>query len=92
MDAGAFKAPLPNGTIVTNPPYGERVYDKREAEECYKKLGKFKKDNEDWSVFAITSAKNFEKQFGKKADRERKMYNSNKECRFYYYYGKRSER
>ncbi len=92
MDAGAFKAPLPNGTIVTNPPYGERVYDKREAEDCYKKLGRFKKDNEDWSVFAITSAKNFEKQFGKKADRERKMYNSNKECRYYYYYGKGSER
>lgn len=88
-DASAFKAPSSVGTIVTNPPYGERVYDKMEAEECYKKLGKFKKENDGWSVFAITSAKNFEKHFGKKADRERKMYNSNKECRYYYYYGKK---
>ena len=35
---------------------------------------------------AITSAKNFEKEFKKKADRDRKLYNSNKECRYYYYY------
>lgn len=78
------------GTIVTNPPYGERVYDEKEATECYKALGNAVK-NSGWSAFIITPAKGFEKSFGKKCDRERKLYNSEKECRFYYYYGKKGD-
>lgn len=78
--------PLKNGTIVTNPPYGERVYDKREAEECYKGLRTMCDKLDNWSLFLITSEKRFEKIFGRKSDRNRKLYNSNKECRFYYYY------
>ena len=61
---------------MTNPPYGERVYDMREAEQCYKSLRKAVEGLEGWSTFVITSAKSFEKYFGKKADRERKLYNS----------------
>ena len=87
-----FSSDLKFGTIVTNPPYGERVYDKQEAEQCVKKLGKIKEKFADWSVFAISSAKNFEKSFGKKADRERKIFNSEKECRFYYYYGQKEKK
>lgn len=86
-DVKHFKCNLPYGTIVTNPPYGERVYDKEEAEACYKSLGKVFNELDNWSAFIITSAKNFEKTFGKKADREKKLFNSNKECRYYYYYG-----
>jgi len=89
-DVKNFKSELKNGTIVTNPPYGERVYDIKEAEQCYKSLGRAVSALEGWSTFVITSAKNFEKHFGKKADRERKLYNSNRECKFYYYYGKRA--
>ena len=48
------------------------------------------KNLEDWSLFVITSAKNFERQFGKRADRERKLFNSNKECRYYYYYANKT--
>ena len=77
------------GTIVTNPPYGERVYDKKEAEACYKSLGEKLKGNPEFSAFIITSAKNFEKCFGKKADRVKKLYNSEKECGYYFYYGKK---
>ncbi len=76
------------GTIVTNPPYGERVYDKEEAESCYKKLAAALGNKPGWSLFLITAAKNFERVFGKKCDRKKKIFNSNKECRFYYYYGK----
>lgn len=90
-DVKDFRCDLKNGTIVTNPPYGERVYDKRQADECYKSLGTVTSMLDGWSTFVITSAPDFEKKFGKKADRERKLYNSNKECRFYYYYGKRSK-
>ena len=85
-DVSDVSLSLKNGTIVTNPPYGERVYDKLEAEECYKGLRKSFDKLDNWSLFLITSEKRFEKIFGKKCDRERKMYNSNKECRFYYYY------
>lgn len=77
------------GTIVTNPPYGERVYGKGEAENCYRELGESFKGNAGWSVFVITPHKGFEKLFGRKCDRERKLYNSEKECRFYFYYGKK---
>ncbi len=88
-DVKYFSSDLSGGTIVTNPPYGERVYDIREAEACYKSLGQAVKKLDGWSTFVITSAKSFEKYFGKKADRERKLYNSNKECKFFYYYGKK---
>lgn len=81
----------PFGTIVTNPPYGERVYDRKEAEECYKTLAERMKGKDGWSLFTITSAKNFQTVFGRKADRIRKLYNSEKECNYYYYYGKKEK-
>jgi putative N6-adenine-specific DNA methylase len=85
-DVKNLSSTLSNGTIVTNPPYGERVYDRMEAEECYKGLRKAYDNLDNWSLFLITSHNRFEKIFGKKCDRERKLYNSNKECRYYYYY------
>lgn len=88
-DVKNFRPQSSKGTIVTNPPYGERVYDREEAEECYKNFGKVMREFPGWSEFVITSAKNFEKHFGKRAERERKLYNSNKECKYYYYYGKK---
>ena len=76
------------GTIVTNPPYGERVYDKADAERCYREFGNAMKGFDGWSVFAITPHKGFERFFGRKCDRERKLYNAEKECKYYYYYAK----
>ncbi len=77
------------GTLICNPPYGERVFDRKEAETCYKELGEKTLSKKGWSKYIITCAKNFEKFFGKKADRTRKLYNSQKECNLYYYYGKK---
>lgn len=85
-DVNKVQNQLSNGTIITNPPYGERVYDRDEASVCNKELGNLYRRLDNWSAFVITSAKNFEKEFKKKADRDRKLYNSNKECRYYYYY------
>ncbi len=85
-DVKNVKNNLSNGTIITNPPYGERVYDKEEASICNKELGSLYKRLDNWSAFVITSAKNFPKEFGKKPDRERKLYNSNRECKYYYFY------
>lgn len=91
LDVKDIKTQFRGGTIVTNPPYGERVYDKREAEECYRNFGKAFKDFENWSAFIITPHKGFEKNFGKRADRIRKLYNSNVECNYYFYYGKKEQ-
>ncbi len=88
-DVADFASGLTGGTIVTNPPYGERVYGREDAENCYKSLGKVFGKLNGWSLFAITGAPFFEKYFGKKADRNRKIYNSEKECRLYYYYADR---
>lgn len=85
-DVKNLSNPLSNGTIITNPPYGERVFDKEQAKECNINLGKLYKQLDNWSAFIITSAGGFVKDFGKKPDRERKLYNSNRECKFYYYY------
>ena len=74
------------GTVVTNPPYGERVYDRQDAENCYKDFGRVMKDYGGWSVFAITMHRGFERYFGRKSDRVKKLYNAEKECRYYFYY------
>ena len=85
----AFKPWAECGTIVTNPPYGERVYDKSDAERCYKDLGNSLKGFDGWSLFAITPHRGFERCFGRKCDREIKLYNAEKECRYYFYYSKK---
>ncbi len=85
LDVKNFSCDLSDGTIVCNPPYGIRVYDREEAEACYKSLRKTYDKLDNWSLYVITSAKNFEKKFGRKADKTRKLYNSNEECKYYYF-------
>ncbi len=80
------------GTIVTNPPYGERVYGNEDAKRCYKELGDALKNSPLWSCFVITPHNGFEKYFGRKSDREKKLYNAEKECRYYFYYPKKETR
>lgn len=79
------------GTVVTNPPYGDRIYGRKDAEECYKDLGAAFCGHEGWSLFAITDDRGFERAFGRKCDRKRKLYNSEKECDLYFYYGKKEK-
>lgn len=77
------------GVIVSNPPYGERLMTEKEVRFLYKDLhAKFATLN-DWSMGVLTSYYNFEKVFGKKADKNRKFFNSNLECHFYQYLGAR---
>ncbi len=81
-----LKSSFSEGTIVTNPPYGERVFDLETARQCASDLGSSYKNLGNWSAFIITADKEFERFFGKRADKTRKLYNSNRECRLYYYY------
>ena len=73
------------GYIVTNPPYGERLLSYEETLELYRDFGKVFRSLNDWNLSIITAFKNFEKAFGRKADKNRKLYNSQLECRLYIY-------
>jgi len=78
------------GVIVCNPPYGERMGDKAQLEKVYRELKKFMDENPEWSLFLITSDKEFElKGMGRPAVRRRKLYNGRIETTFYQYHGKR---
>ncbi|OFI01414.1 ribosomal RNA large subunit methyltransferase L [Clostridium acetireducens DSM 10703] len=74
------------GFIICNPPYGERLNDKDEVEELYKEMGKVFKALDSWSYFTITSNENFEKCFGRKSDKNRKLYNGRLKCYYYQYF------
>lgn len=74
------------GVIVTNPPYGVRIGGDDLA-DLEKELGKLYKENPTWSLFAISADEKFEKNFGKKANRNRKLYNGRIKTYYYQYHG-----
>lgn len=76
-DMRDFRSRAKFGTIVTNPPYGERLSDRREAEELYKDLRNVFDSLTGWQMSIITANPEFQRCFGKKADRNRKLYNGN---------------
>ena len=75
------------GVIVTNPPYGERVMEREEAEEIYAVMGEVFAPLKTWSVYAISSNPDFEYFYGRKAERRRKVYNGMMQCTYYQYPG-----
>ncbi|MDS1030166.1 class I SAM-dependent RNA methyltransferase [Bacillota bacterium LX-D] len=77
------------GCIITNPPYGQRLGELKEAEALYKEMGKVFQSLDTWSIYVLTSHHNFESLYGRKADRKRKLYNGRIECNYYQYYGPR---
>ena len=77
------------GRIVTNPPYGERIMERREAEALYRAFGQATAKLPDgWSLFLLSSHTEFERTFGRKADKKRKLYNGMLKCDLFMY-GKR---
>lgn len=76
------------GALITNPPYGDRMMELLEVEALYRNLGSFcRKNLAKWSYYIITSLEEFEKAFGKKASKNRKLYNGGIKCYYYQYYG-----
>lgn len=76
------------GVIITNPPYGIRIGD-GEVEELEMELGKLYKSLSTWSLYAITANETFEKNFGKKSNKNRKLYNGKIKSYYYQYHGPR---
>lgn len=75
------------GFIVTNPPYGERIGDSGEVAALYKNMGKVFSSFETWSYYILSANMEFEKLFGKRADKKRKLYNGGLLCNYYQYFG-----
>jgi len=85
-DATRFHFGGIRGRVVTNPPYGERIMERREAEELYKRFGKaWDKFPEGWKLYLLSSHTEFERTFGKKADKKRKLYNGMLKCDLFMY-------
>lgn len=80
------------GIIICNPPYGERMGELKEAEMLYREMGRVFKNLETWSYYIITSHEEFEKLFGKKATKKRKLYNGMIKTYYYQYFGPRPPR
>jgi putative N6-adenine-specific DNA methylase len=83
--AEEFNSRKKYGCIISNPPYGERIGEKKQVEELYKYLGGLYNALEDWSFFIITSNQDFQKLFGRKSDKNRKLYNGRLLCYYYQY-------
>lgn len=75
-------------TIVCNPPYGERLDTVKEARELYKRMGMCFSNLEPWQIYVITSEEEFEKLYGKRADKVRKLYNGMIKCNYYQFFKK----
>ena len=84
-DARHFALSTERGVIVTNPPYGERILEKQEAEALYAAFGKALALVPGWQLFLLSSHADFERFFGKKADKKRKLYNGMIKCDLYMY-------
>ena len=87
-DARRIGAPDRRGTIVTNPPYGERLGTREEAEQLYREIGVHFRSLSPWQVYVITSHPGFERLYGRRADKVRKLYNGMLPCFLYQYYKK----
>jgi putative N6-adenine-specific DNA methylase len=86
MNATEISAPGTRATIVTNPPYGERLGELREVEELYRKIGRHFRSLEPWQAYIITSHKGFETLYGRRADKVRKLYNGMLPCYLYQFF------
>ncbi|WP_343101541.1 class I SAM-dependent RNA methyltransferase [Romboutsia sp. MSSM.1001216sp_RTP31141st1_G3_RTP31141_220114] len=92
LDATKFKSDEEYGFIITNPPYGERLEDKESVQMLYRNLGNAFFRLRNWSYYLITSYDEFEKEFGKQADKKRKLYNGMLKTNLYQYIGPKPPR
>jgi putative N6-adenine-specific DNA methylase len=75
------------GFIITNPPYGERIEEKKNLPALYRMLGERYRNLDSWSMYLITSYEDAEKDIGRKADKNRKLYNGMLKTYYYQYLG-----
>ena len=86
QDARRISASGRRGTIVTNPPYGERIGTVEEVERLYRDIGVHFRSLAPWQVYVITSHDGFERLYGKRADKVKKLYNGMIPCYLYQFF------
>lgn len=79
-DMRDFSSRFSHGVIISNPPYGERLADRKQIEVLYRDYGKMVASLDKWCAYTLTSVTDFERLFGKRADKKRKLYNGKLEC------------
>ena len=84
-----FSSSKCGGFIISNPPYGERLGELEEAEKLYEDIGKVFSKLKDWNYFIITADDKFEKYFGKRSNKNRKLYNGRLKCYYYQYFNRK---
>ena len=84
--------PKKYGFLITNPPYGERLHDKEQLPELYRTIGERYRSLDSWSMYLISAYENAEQYIGRKADKNRKIYNGMMKAYFYQYMGPKPPR
>lgn len=82
-----LRHPRKYGFIVTNPPYGERLEDKADLPQLYREIGESFRMLDSWSMYLITSYEDTERYIGRRADKNRKIYNGMLKTYFYQFLG-----
>lgn len=82
-----FRSPKKYGFVISNPPYGERLSTKDDMELLYRTIGNIIKENETWSFFLLSGYEEAQKAIGKKATKNRKIYNGMMKTYLYQYMG-----
>ena len=87
-DARRIEKPSPDrrGTVICNPPYGERMMELREVEELYRAIGRQFEKLSPWQIYVITSHQQFERFYGRRADKIRKLFNGMIPCNLYQFF------
>ena len=86
-ELAAFSHSKKYGFLITNPPYGERLSQDNDLPELYRTFGEVYRKLDSWSMYLISSYEDAEKYIGRKADKNRKIYNGMLQTRFYQYLG-----
>lgn len=79
------------GVMITNPPYGKRL-EEDNLRSLYSDFGKKIKNLDTWSIYVLTSYEDIERDFSRKADKNRKLYNGSLKTYYYQFYGKKPEK
>jgi putative N6-adenine-specific DNA methylase len=92
LSVDEFRSRKNYGYIICNPPYGERLSETNEVEELYRTMGQTFSQLDRWSFFILTAHSGFQQSFGKKATRNRKLYNGMIQCYLYEYFGPKPQK
>jgi putative N6-adenine-specific DNA methylase len=86
-DVAQLSHPKKYGFLITNPPYGERLQDKKEMPALYRTIGERFRALDSWSMYLITAYEDAERDIGRKADKNRKIYNGMMKTYYYQFLG-----